>query len=212
MNQANAVMAVRPTRETYRAGLSRAVVVDAAVTLLRDDGADAFSVRRLASALGVDTMAVYKHVRNRDDLLGGALARVFQDARPSGAGEWWEQVAAMFREHRRVVRAEPWVLSVMFNHKVESSEPWAGVDQTLGLLIDALGVEGAARWMRLLTAFTNGFLLTEPDLDAGADTREVAEKHPRVIAAADLLAHTGHADFELGLGVLLAAMRSEAGR
>jgi AcrR family transcriptional regulator len=185
-------------------------VIDGAVALLRQDGADAFSVRRLASVLGVDTMAVYKHVRNRDDLLGGALAHVFQDVRPSGTGEWWEQVRVMFGEHRRVIREQPWVLYFMFNHKVRSGEPWAGVDQTLALLMEHLGTEGGARWMRLLTAYTNGFLLTEPDLVGASDTREVAAMHPRVVAAAERGAGTGDADFELGLDLLVAAMRTEA--
>lgn len=198
-------------RDTYRAGLSRDVVIDAALTLLRHEGVAAFSVRKLATALGVDTMAVYRHVRNKDALLGGALARVFRSAGPQGVGEWWEQVGAVLREHRRVVRAEPWVLSVMFDHKVASSEPWAGVDAVLALLTDRFGAEGAARWLRLLTAFTNGFLLTEPDLVGTADTREVALAYPRVMAAAELGAAQGDEHFELGLGLLIAAMRSEAG-
>ena len=202
----------RLPRSTYRAGLSRAVVVDAAVVLLGQVGPRGFSLRRLASELEVDTMALYKHVRSKDDLLGGALARVFRDARPSGSGEWWEQVADMLREHRRVVRQHPWVMTLLVDHEVQSSEPWIGVEQALALLIEHLGADGAARWMRLLAAYTNGFLLSEPDLFGVADTSEVALVHPRVMAAADLGAARGDDDFEAGLGVLLAAMRAEAGR
>lgn len=201
----------RPARDTYRAGLTRASVVEAAVGELQRHGTDGFSVRRLAAGLGVDTMALYKHVRNKDDLLGAALARVFQNARPLGDGAWWEQAAAMLREHRRVVREHPWVLAMMLNHKVASGEPWEGVDQALALLEEHLGPDAAARWMRLLVAFTNGFLLSEPDLTGGADTREVERTHPRVVAAAERGARRNDSDFEQGLAVLVTAMRAEAG-
>jgi AcrR family transcriptional regulator len=180
------------------------------VALLQRDGADAFSVRRLAAELGVDAMALYKHVANKDDLLGAALARVFENARPLADGQWWDQAAGTFREHRRVVRAHPWVLALLLHHTVRSGEPWEGVDQTLGLLQQHLGVAGAARWMRLLAAFTNGFLLTEQEVVGTADTSEVERAHPDVVAAAERGLLTGDADFESGLAVLVAAMRAQA--
>ncbi|MCU1594538.1 MAG: transcriptional regulator, TetR family [Frankiales bacterium] len=201
---------VKAVRGTYHAGLTRHTVVAAAVEMLQQRGVGGFSVRQLATELGVDTMALYKHVRNKDDLLGAAVGQVFHDTRPLGDGEWWEQVRGTFREHRQVIRAQPWVLAVMLSHPLESSEPWEVVDQTLAVLSQHLGAAGAARWMRLLAAFTNGFLQTEPDLVDGPDTRQVESRFPRVTTAAARSARTGDRDFEVGLNALIDAMRAEA--
>jgi AcrR family transcriptional regulator len=201
---------VRAERESYHAGLSRDVVVRAAVDLLQRQGLSGFSLRRLAAELGVDSMALYTHVRNKDDLLGAAVAHAFQSARPAGEGEWWEQVRDTFREQRRVIRQQPWVLALMLRGSLDSSEPWAGVEQTLSLLRRHLGAAGAARWARFLAAFTNGFLLAEPDL---VDAPEASQIEPRLPAVRDALARnarTGDRDFNLGLDLLVDAMRAEA--
>jgi len=201
---------VRVERDTYHAGLSREAVVRAAVDLLQRQGLSGFSLRRLATELGVDSMALYTHVRNKDDLLGAAVGHAFQTARPAGDGEWWEQVRNTFREHRRVVREQPWVLAVMLGGSLDSSEPWAGVEQTLSLLRKHLGAAGAARWARFLAAFTNGFLLTEPDLVDGPDASQVEPRFPGVRDALARNARPGDRDFDLGLGILVDAMRAEA--
>ncbi len=196
-------------RREYHAGLTRQVVVAAAVDLLRAEGAAPFSLRRLAVQLDVDTMALYKHVRNKDDLLGAALALAFQDARPAGEGAWWEQVSSIFSEHRRVVHAEPWALTVLLSHGTTSAEPWAGVDEALALLQPHLGAAGAARWMRWLAAFTNGFLLAEPALTGAVEVERVRAAHPRVVEAAARNAQSGDSDFSSGLALLVEAMRAE---
>lgn len=199
----------RAPRDRYHAGLHRDAVVTAAVDMLRDGGLAGFSLRRLAGELGVDTMALYKHVRNRDDLLGAALARVFAAARPAGDGTWWEQVAGSFAEHRRVLRAEPWALAVVVQHGTSSAEPWAGVDEALALMEPRLGADGAARWARWLAAYTNGFVLAEAE-SAPAPGSPLAAQRPRVAAAATRNAGAGDPDFAAGLDLLVAAMRAEA--
>jgi len=183
--------------------------VSAAVELLQAGGLGGFSVRRLASDLGVDSMALYKHVRNKDDLLGAAMRHVFVDVRPHEEGEWWEQVRAVYVQHRRVIRSHPWVLSVIQAHSVQSSEPWGGVEEILALLTKHLGPEGAARWARLLAAYTNGFLLTEPDLVHLSDEPQLGPDLPRVAQAMHRNADTGEVDFAHGLEVLISAMRAE---
>ena len=155
-------------------------------------------------------MALYKHVKNKDDLLGAALAHVFVVARPAGQGEWWEQACHTLREHRRVLRSEPWAFAVMIGQRTKSAEPWAGVDETLALLQPHLGPSGAARWMRLLAAYVNGFLLTEPEMLTPVDGTAVARERPRVGAAAARNAQSGDLDFEAGLAALAVAMRADA--
>jgi AcrR family transcriptional regulator len=49
--------------------LSRDAVADAAEAIIEREGVDALTMRRLARELDSSTMAVYRHVRDRDDLL-----------------------------------------------------------------------------------------------------------------------------------------------
>ena len=56
-----------------RAPLTKERVLRAAVDLADRDGIDALSMRKLGQELGVEAMALYRHVRNKDDILDGAI-------------------------------------------------------------------------------------------------------------------------------------------
>lgn len=74
--------------------LSRALVVDAAITIARRDGLDALSMRRLAEELGVSTMAAYRHVAGKDTLVDDVLEAVLGGMdHHSTEDTWQEQVS-----------------------------------------------------------------------------------------------------------------------
>ena len=51
------------------ARLTPAIIVSAAIDVLEQTGPDHFSVRKLGEALGADPTAIYRHFRNKDELL-----------------------------------------------------------------------------------------------------------------------------------------------
>lgn len=55
----------------------RALIIDAAFTTLHQDGPDALTIRRLASALGLGAMTLYTYVDGLDDLHRQIIARGF---------------------------------------------------------------------------------------------------------------------------------------
>lgn len=61
---------VVPSRRRFRADVPLSVdgIVEAALTILRDHGAEALTMRRLASDLDTGPASLYAHVRNRSDL------------------------------------------------------------------------------------------------------------------------------------------------
>lgn len=69
-------MATTTTGTGRRAGLDPGDIVDAAVALVEAEGADALSMRKLATELGVTTTTIYWHVGNRDDLVLAVIERV----------------------------------------------------------------------------------------------------------------------------------------
>src|SRR3982074_1023831 len=99
-------MTMVPFRKTdhrrKRQPLDQAQVVRAALVLLDEVGLDDLTMRRLAERLGVKAASLYRHVRNKDELLAllgdeisGEISIV-----PS-TGTWREQLIEMARRVRR---------------------------------------------------------------------------------------------------------------
>jgi AcrR family transcriptional regulator len=59
----------RDPRATRRAQLDRAQVVRAALALVDEVGLDGLTMRRLAERLGIQAASLYKHVKDKDELL-----------------------------------------------------------------------------------------------------------------------------------------------
>lgn len=73
-----------------RVGLSRAVIVDGAVALVDDEGADALTMTALAKRLGVTQPALYAHVESLDsvrrDIAVRGVEELADDIRDAVAG------------------------------------------------------------------------------------------------------------------------------
>lgn len=65
-----------------RAPLTRDVIVDAGLRVVRAEGMAALSMRRLAREIDASTMAAYRHVSGRDQLCSLVLDRIFATRRP----------------------------------------------------------------------------------------------------------------------------------
>ncbi|HIE66554.1 MAG: helix-turn-helix domain-containing protein [Acidimicrobiales bacterium] len=68
-------MAETRSRSNRHAGLEAGGILDRAIALARDEGADALTMRRLAAELGVATTSIYWHVGNREQLLTAMVQR-----------------------------------------------------------------------------------------------------------------------------------------
>ena len=92
----------RKTAKTRTAGkrssdnrLSRAAILDAALRLVRKEGLEKLTMRRLADELGVATMATYRHFKNRHELLIGMVDEVCRKRttfKPPANATWQEQL------------------------------------------------------------------------------------------------------------------------
>jgi AcrR family transcriptional regulator len=93
-----------------RRGLDVDAVVAAATALLDAAGAEALTMRRLATELGVAPMTLYTYVPGREDLLDLALDAAYTAMpRADTAGRpWRERLTAVAEENRALHRAHPW--------------------------------------------------------------------------------------------------------
>lgn len=99
--------AARPRRTT------RADVLSAACRVLDRSGSDGLTMAAVADELGLTTMALYRHVDSRSDLVAGAVDLVLGEwsaAAPVDA-PWADGVVAWMTEVRTLMLAHPWVAS-----------------------------------------------------------------------------------------------------
>ena len=66
-----------PRKPEKRTPLTRERALAAALTIADTEGIGALTMRRVAKELGVEAMALYYHVANKDDLLDGMIDLVF---------------------------------------------------------------------------------------------------------------------------------------
>ncbi len=80
----------RPPRAT------REQIIDAAVALLREAPDDPLTMARVANAVGLTPMALYRHVKDRDELMDEVVGRVLMERNAAipREGPWQDQLRA----------------------------------------------------------------------------------------------------------------------
>ncbi|MYT32976.1 MULTISPECIES: TetR/AcrR family transcriptional regulator [unclassified Streptomyces] len=99
---------------TGRRRWSTEEILDTAADLLRTSDAESFSVRKLAAALGTDSSSLYRHFRNKTELLRAVADRILLAAmdgyRPEG--DWKQRVTALALRLREVFGEQPQLAAV----------------------------------------------------------------------------------------------------
>jgi AcrR family transcriptional regulator len=97
----------RPARSTgrRRQPLSREAIVDAAVEILDQEGADALTVRRLGEQLGTGSATLYWHIGSKDELGELVYDRVMGEVQlpEPDPSRWEEQVKELARQVYRIM-------------------------------------------------------------------------------------------------------------
>jgi AcrR family transcriptional regulator len=104
----------RVTARTRNTGtmLTRERIVAAGTTVADREGLDALSMRRVAVELDVATMSLYRHVRDKEDLLTAMIDAAFAEWQPSppeSFDRWQEVLAGAARELWQIFRRHIWL-------------------------------------------------------------------------------------------------------
>jgi AcrR family transcriptional regulator len=131
----------RPLKRGRPARLSRDQIVAAAVELVVDGSGEPFSVHRLARALEVTPMAIYRHVENKEELMQAVAQQLMQDFRPQiPEGEWPEQLRAWAFAARAHFLGKPALFGIL-GWKEHIAGAWLRQVAVLARIIAKTGLE-----------------------------------------------------------------------
>lgn len=204
-----------------RRPLTRDRIVQTATALLDEAGAEPFSMRTLAAGLGVDPMAVYRHVPNKAALLHEVLeAAVAEIPLPDPAAAWPERVRALGDGYRGLAQRHPGVFRLLYPYGRPIRAELVLREACFAALREAgLAPEDAARGWPLLLNYAAGFALDElagwvrlPDPSAEPHATLLAEgPFPETLRLADQMRRADpDADFGFGLDVLIRGLTARA--
>jgi AcrR family transcriptional regulator len=117
-----------------RVPLTRDRVLLTAVDLADRGGIESLSMRKLAQALDVVPMALYRHVANKDELLNALVDVVIEEIDPPLEGaDWKTTIRARVLSARRALLRHPWASRVIESRKTPTPVVLAYMDSMIGL-------------------------------------------------------------------------------
>lgn len=205
-------------RVPSRPGLSRDRILAAALRLVDQDGLEALSMRRLGTELGVEAMSLYNHVPSKDALLDGIAEKLWSEVTVPASADWRRAVRDTARSLRRVGHQHPRAFPLLLERSALSAPALRVIDDLLAALRDAgFRDRDAMNALGAIVAYATGYVLVEqvcalgqPEVARRALAPKTLERYGDTARA--LCECDPEAQFEFGLGSLIAGMAARIGR
>ncbi len=214
------------TKPTTRLPLTRERVLEAALRLADEGGIDALSMRKLGQALGVEAMAVYYHLANKDQVLDGIVDLVFAEIDlPVDGAPWKAAMRQRGISMYEVLLRHRWAIGMMEARVQAGPANLAHHDAVIGNL-QAAGFDSpmVAHAYSVLDGYIYGFSLTKLSLpfETPEDVEEVTQRmmepypsteYPHLARfVSEHIMRPGYEfaeEFEYGLDLILDALERE---
>jgi TetR/AcrR family transcriptional regulator, tetracycline repressor protein len=166
--------------QSHRRALTRQRVTAEALAVISADGVAALSMRALAARLGVVPGALYRHVRNKEQLydlvLDDVLAEV--DCQADHSLDWAGQVSALAQRLRAVLEDHPGIAGLLKTRDPLSPHSLALAEAFLAPLHAAgMAERQAALAFRLIYDYTLGFALSDRTSASEQRIQDTATRH-----------------------------------
>ena len=185
-------------------------------------GVDALKMRELASSLGYEAMALYRHLQNKEAIVEGLLERVLEEIEPASAdGEWHMAIRRSALSAYEALSRHPWATPLLLSPLPIRLPRLHYLEALLTRLKDAgLSEAQVFQAYHVLDAYIFGYalwqeghLLTGPrraEIEKLAREATIGADFPNLAEHRDLHFIEGpHRDadgFEVGLDLLLEAL------
>ncbi|MGA8788192.1 MAG: TetR/AcrR family transcriptional regulator C-terminal domain-containing protein [Paenarthrobacter sp.] len=212
-----------------RLPLNRDRVLRAAIALADHVGIEALSMRRLAQDLGVVPMALYKHVANKEELLGGMVDTIVGEIdAPVPDAPWKSAVRLRVLSARQVLLRHSWARPVIESRTTVTPAVLGYMDGFAGMFLaggfsadlthHVMHAMGSRMWGFTQEVFDDsaGQGADQPGVTAemrAALAQQMAENYPHLLRIAVTAAHDDESvvgngcddqfEFEFALDLLL---------
>jgi AcrR family transcriptional regulator len=167
-----------PRGKGPRPGLTLDRVVDAAVGVARAEGLAAVSMARVAAALGVSTMALYRYVSGKTELLTLMVDHAWgPPPEPAAAGGWRPRLEHWARAMLASMAKDAWAVGVPISSAPATPNAVAWMDACVAAL-DGTGLDYTERASVLL--LLSGYVRNQVAL--GASLAAAATTDPDAVA------------------------------
>jgi AcrR family transcriptional regulator len=146
-------------------GLTRQAIVDRALEIGTAEGLEALSLRRLASEFGVTPMALYRHVKDKQDLINAMTETVLEGfditvgCDPSHP--WVERLRCAMLNYKEQMDARPLALPLSIAYTGDAPASfWRMLDDLLAILLSGgFSRREAVVLIRVVSNLLAGYLL-----------------------------------------------------
>ena len=181
-----------------RVPLTRDRVLSTAVALADREGIEALSMRKLAQALDVVPMALYRHVANKDELLDALVDVVIGEIDPPLDGaDWKTALRTRILSARRALLRHPWASRLMESRTTPTPvvlgymDSMIGMFRTGGFSLDLTHHALHAMGSRMF-GFTQELFNDTSDVDPAAETEmwgAMADTYPYIFEIFTTISH-----------------------
>lgn len=183
--------------------------MQAATHHVKVHGFETLTIRSLATDLGVAPMTLYRHVRDKDDLLDEVVARMLAGIwRPRvRRSDWRAWIAEAAERLRRFLVREPVALHIYLRRPVVSPAAMARMEAMVEVLMKAgFDAQSSATAYATVHTYTIGFAA----LQASRERYGPVDEQDPVVRK--LASFTTRDQFAVGLGYLLDGFDRASGR
>jgi TetR/AcrR family transcriptional regulator, tetracycline repressor protein len=156
-------------------------ILQEALALVDEGGLEGLTTRALGNRLGLDSTAIYRHFRSKDDLLTALADHIVGSAgQPAASGDDDGSPRGQLRSAclclRRALLAHPAMTAIVVRRPLRGANTWAATERALGLLRQAgLSDQDAARAYQALLFYTLSYAMLEASYAARGAEHAAAE-------------------------------------
>ena len=175
--------------------MTRERILTVAYRTLRKQGVASLSLRQVAGKIGVTPMAIYRHFRNKDDLVEALVASGFARwetylAEAVRAEDAWARIERAFLAYAEFALAEPRLFELMFmtpRSRVPrapqslSATPSPSFSVVINSFAEALGPKNATDTLLLSWATAHGLICLHFSGRFGFDAKLFRTEYARVV-------------------------------
>jgi TetR/AcrR family tetracycline transcriptional repressor len=200
-----------PRRRAQWGTITRDQVIAAATLAIRAGGYEQLTIRSLAADLGSAPMSLYRHVKDKDDLLDGVVEQLLSDPRSwrplADERDWRHWVIEAAELLHRFLTDQPVALHVYLRHPVTFPAALTRMDTMLAVFRGSgLDDQQARRAYAAVHTYTVGFAALEA-------SRANWTPPPGADATIEALAgFTSDAQFHAGLDFMLDGVEASVPR